>query len=278
MRLALASLLVPLFGLAQEFEVASVKLAAPWEPGKSRMGYRGGPGTGDPTRLVIDNYPMMLLVMRAYDVNPFQISGEVRGAERFNISAKIPEGTTPAQFRTMLQNLLAGRFKMKLHRETRDLPIYELVVAKGGPKFKEHEGEPPVEDLNGGPPARDKSGRPPPNSWSMEIPPGGMARGQHNAVAESMEEFAKQLSRQFARSVVDATGLKGRYDFLLSWSQDVPGINPGPPPNAASTPDPDSGPSLIFAIQQQLGLRLESKKGPVEILVIESFEKLPTEN
>jgi len=265
-----AGLLLPLCSFAQEFEVASVKLAAPWETGKSRMAFRGGPGTADPTHLVIDTYPMTLLLMRAYDVNPFQIAGEVRGTERFNITARIPEGTTQAQFRMMLRNLLRDRFKMKLRRETRELPVYELVVAKGGPKFKEHEGETPVEDLN------DHS-KPPANAWAMEIRLGGMAHGSHRAIAETMPDFTKQLSRQLGRQVIDGTGLKGRYDFVLAWSEESAGANPTSP-SVASTPDPDAGPGLIPAILQQLGLRLESKKGPVEILVIEGFEKLPTEN
>ncbi len=267
-----------------EFEVASVKPAPPFENGRMRMGFRGGPGTPDPTRLTIDNYPMLLLIMRAYDVSPFQVTGSVQASERFTITAKVPEGATKEQFRQMLQNLLADRFKLKLHREIKELPIYELVVAKNGPKFKEHDGEPPKEDLNA--PAgmrRDKDGRPtpPPNSWTMEISQSGTARGRHNAVAEAIEDFVKGLSRSFGRLVVDATGLKGRYDFLLEWTPELTGAESAVAAArepVASAPDPDIRPTLMGAIQQQLGLKLESKKGPVEILVIESFNKVPTEN
>jgi uncharacterized protein (TIGR03435 family) len=113
----------------------------------------------------------------------------------------------------------------------------------------------------------------------MEVSQNGSARGRHNAVNEAMGDFVKDLSRQFGRLVVDATGLTGRYDFLLAWSPDVPALdNAAAGPPVASTPDPESGPTLMSAIQQQLGLRLESKKGPVEILNVESFEKSPTEN
>jgi uncharacterized protein (TIGR03435 family) len=279
-RFALAALL-PLCAIGQEFEVASVKLAPPFNPATMRMVYRGGPGTADPTRIVIENIPMMLLLVRAYDVNPFQISGDLRAPERYNITAKIPEGATPEQFRTMLQHLIADRFKMKLRRESREMPIYEMVVARGGPKLKEHEGEASVNDLNAAPgPWRDKNGRPipPPNAWSMEVRQGSSTgHGMHNAVAETMQDFAKQLSRQLGRQVVNSTGLNGRYDFLLAWSEDASAASPGPP-SAASTPDPDAAPALIPAIQQQLGLRLEPKRGPVEFLVIESFAKVPTEN
>jgi uncharacterized protein (TIGR03435 family) len=278
-----------------EFEVASVKVASPPENGRTRMGFRGGPGTGDPTRLTIENYSIFQLIMRAYDLSPFQMSGVDRGgSERFNVTAKVPAGATKEQFLLMLQNLLVDRFQLKLHHETKELPIYELVVGKGGPKFKEHEGDPPKEDLDlpaaGRGIPRDKNGNlaPPPNSWIMLLPQGGGAQGRFNAVNEPMGDFAKDLSRQFGRLVVDSTGLKGRYDFLLTYSPDVPGMGGGgeaiskqggSPGSAApaSAPDPDYGPNLIGAIQQ-LGLQLESKKGPVDMLVVDHCEKVPTEN
>jgi uncharacterized protein (TIGR03435 family) len=278
-----------------EFEVASVKVAPPPESGRMRMGFRGGPGTGDPTRLTIENYNMFLLIMRAYDLSPFQISGLDRsGSERFNVTAKVPEGATKEQFQLMLQNLLVDRFQLKVHHETKELPIYELVVGKNGPKFKEHEGEAPKEELDlpaGRGIPRDKNGNlaPPPNSWIMLLRQGAGAQGRFNAVNEPMADFAKDLSRQFGRLVVDSTGLKGRYDFLLTYTPDVPpGIGgggeairkqEGSPSSAApaSAPETDSGPNLIGAIQQ-LGLKLESKKGPVDMLVIDHYEKVPTEN
>src|ERR1035438_9790555 len=111
-------------GQKLEFEVASVKPAP--QAGSARMSFRGGPGTGDPTRLAIDNYSFFSLIMRAYDLSPFQISGVERNGEPFNITAKIPEGATKEQFRVMLQNLLADRFQLKVHRETKELPIYEI--------------------------------------------------------------------------------------------------------------------------------------------------------
>src|SRR5258708_40064630 len=101
-----------------------------------------------------------------------------------------------------------------------------MVVGKNGPKFKEHEGEPPPDVNPSGPPAKDKNGNPipPPNSWMMMIR-NGTAEGRYNAVNVAMEDFVKDLSRQLSRLVVDATGLKGKYDFLLTWTADMPGMD-----------------------------------------------------
>jgi uncharacterized protein (TIGR03435 family) len=276
-----------------EFDVASVKLA---QPGQGRMGFRGGPGTGDPTRLVIDNHPLHTLIMRAYDLSPFQISGLNYDGDRYDITAKVPEGTTKEQFRAMLQNLLADRLQLKVRREIKELPIYEMTVAKTGVKFKEHQGDLPKEqlDLPSSPVLpRDKNGVPmaPPNTLLTLVPQGGGAQGRFNAVNEPMADFVKVLSRQFGRSVVDSTGLKGKYDFLLVYSMELaanmaasmaarvgaPGAAPSPAAPTASAPEPDLGPNLIGALQE-LGFKLDSKKGPVELLVVDHFEKVPTEN
>jgi uncharacterized protein (TIGR03435 family) len=275
-----------------EFEVASIKVAPPPEGRGMRVGMRGGPGTGDPTRVVMENYNVFGLVTEAYDLKNFQITGiDMMDAHRFNITAKVPEGATKSDLQVMFQNLLAERFQLKFHRETKELPIYELVVGKNGPKFKESATEQPKDDvtaplpgLPAGPPKLDQSGYPviPPGMMIMTIV-NGSPRARLNAAGETMQQFTGMLSNQFNKIVVDATGLKGKYDFLLSW---MPESRTGaPPPSAASgpgapaAPAPDeSGPSLLEAVQDQLGLKLESKKGPVEILVIDHFEKTPTEN
>ncbi len=280
----------------KEFEVASIKPAPPPDGKGMRVWIRGGPGTGDPTRLVIENFNVFGLVTRAYDVKGFQISG-LDGADsaRFNITAKVPEGATKEDLLVMLQNLLTERFKLKLHHETKEMPIYELVVGKNGPKFKESAGGPPKDDVTAplpglpGPLKPDKDGYPmaPPGMMAV-FSMNGSPRARFNASSESMQEFATTVSNQVGRPVVDATGLKGKYDFILSWSPEGMRIGPAPAPSsiggaagdagpAASAPEP-SGPTLMTAIQEQLGLKLESKKGPVDILVIEHCEKVPTEN
>lgn len=261
-----------------EFEVASIKPAPPLDGRGFSAGLRGGPGTGDPTRIVIQNFNVFLLVTRAYDLKFFQVDGaDINDAERFNITAKVPEGATKADLRLMLQNLLADRFKLKFHRETREMPIFELVVGKNGPKFKES-GRPapdysdpatqaprPKNDVD-----RDGYPLPPPGAIGFQTV-NGTPRARLNAVGESMQDFIQMLSSSLGRPVVDGTGLKGKYDFLLSW---VPEPANAPIPAASD----DSGPTMMSAVQEQLGLKLESKKAPVELLVIDRYEKVPTEN
>jgi uncharacterized protein (TIGR03435 family) len=157
----------------------------------------------------------------------------------------------------MLVALIEDRFQLKIHRETKEMPVYALVVAKNGTKLKANAGEP-------GPRLR-------------------MGRGQLNGTKVPLKMLVQQLAQQLGRPVVDKTGLTGDYDFTLTWTPQPgeggamfagpggPGGPEGPPPS-----DPD-GPSIFAAIQEQLGLKLESDKGPVEILVLDQVEK-PTEN
>ena len=281
MNRATAGIVLSLFACAatsQTFEVASIKPAPPSDGQGIGIGMRGGPGTGDPTRIVIQNFNVFLLVTRAYDVRIYQVAGaDITDPARFNITAKVPEGASKADLRLMLQNLLADRFKLKFHRETRDLPVYDLTVAKNGPKFKESGG--PAPDY--GDPATqvprpkndvDRDGYPlPPPGVIAFLTVNGTPRARYNAVAESMKDFAAMLASSLGRLVLDKTGLAGKFDFLLSWTPEPPN---GPIPAASD----DSGPTIMSAVQQQLGLKLESKKAPVEILVIDHYEKNPTEN
>src|SRR5947207_312669 len=121
------------FGQASpSFEVASVKPAeAPSTPGMLRVGMRGGPGTPDPGQITYSNVSLKNVIMNAYNVKGYQITGpKWLDSERFDIVAKVPKGATKEEFRLMLQNLLAERFKLSLHHESKELPIYGLVVGK----------------------------------------------------------------------------------------------------------------------------------------------------
>jgi uncharacterized protein (TIGR03435 family) len=267
-----------------QFEVASVKAAQLSDNVGFPVGMRGGPGTGDPTRLVIENFNLHLLVTEAYHLKGFQVFGlRMQDRQRFYITAKVPEGATKEDLQLMLQNLLAERFKMKVHHETKDLPIYELTIGKDGPRFKESAGEPPKNDLATPAPGAaelDKDGDPiaPPGTMRFSLV-NGVARFRLNVAGESMEKLVTTLSNQLNQPVVDATGLKGQYDFVLFWSrQNLSPASPAPSPDGVAVSPEASGPTLIGAVQQQLGLKLESKKGPVEILVIDHYEKVPTEN
>ena len=130
----------PVFGQAAgklEFEVASVKPAAPQTGGRVFVGRQGGPGTPDPGRVTYTNVALKNLITMAYDVKPYQVTGpDWLETERFDIQAKLPQGATKEQANMMMQNLLAERFKLSFHKVTKEFPLYELVVGKNGPKLK----------------------------------------------------------------------------------------------------------------------------------------------
>lgn len=292
------------------FEVASIKPSAPPEGGRMVMGARGGPGSADPIRFTASNFSLSSLISMAYDLKSYQLSAPSwLNGERFDIVAKVPPGATREQFRLMLQNLLAERFKLVIHRETKELPMFDLVVGKGGPKFKESAdqtdsapaGAPPPPP--GGGPMQMKMGKDGlpemPAGRTMMMMMGGRAR--MTAYKETMQWLATRLSTSAGRPVMDATGLTKKYDFTLDFAPEGGGMGPGgmaPPaggggggamvimaqvpgpggPSGHTASDAESVPTLATALQEQLGLKLESKKGPVEMIVVDKIEKVPTEN
>jgi uncharacterized protein (TIGR03435 family) len=287
---------------APTFEVAVIRPAEPPGPNRRIMfGISGGPGSKDPTRVTAESVSMSELLARAYDVKGYQISGPGwMETERFSVSAKVPEGATKEQYLLMLQNLLAERFKMAAHREQKEMAVLELQVTKGGHKLKESTDAPP--------PTAPDAPLPLPGPRRMQldsegypVPPPGRnvmmfinGRGRYQAVQQPIGNLVSMISNQLGKPVIDATGLNGKYDFTLSFAMNIgmapAGMLVGPPPppspgggggggpELAGGPDGDSGPSLQGALQQQLGLKLESKKGMVDIVVIEHLEKVPTEN
>jgi uncharacterized protein (TIGR03435 family) len=275
------------------FEVASVKPAPPPDPRGLFVNVEGGPGTKEPERYTVENLDFAGLVMYAYDIRRDQISGPdwIR-SERYNIMARVRPGATREQFRVMFQNLLAERFGLKAHWGSKEMPIYQMVIAKSGAKLKESEPEPPANaDLSAGPAAAAKPVKGP--AGFPALPAGGeplmmtTSSGKGTTVAlrarrETAEQIATTLSHQLGRTVRDTTGLKGRYDYTLYWA-----VGSGSRAAAAIPPDPSAGPApveeplgptLREAIEQQLGLKLEPARGPVEILVIDHVEQKPTEN
>jgi bla regulator protein blaR1 len=225
---------------------------------------------------------VQMLIRVAYGIEDNQISGAPGwvGSEKYEVEAKMDEVTADKVKKLgevereptrqhMLQTLLADRFKLTVHRETKELPIYSLVVAKGGSKLQE--AKPGDTYPNG---IKGLDGRPAPVGAHLMR----MGRGELTAQSLGMKEIAHLLTQQTGRTVVDNTGLKGNYDFTLHWTPDqsTPALN-GPGGGPDSTTSSESGPSLFTAIQEQLGLKLESQKGPVEILVIDHVEK-PSEN
>ncbi len=216
------------------------------------------------------NVTLKTLLTSAYGVKYDRISGGPgwTDSDHFDIEAKVvaADGATPhpltrEQSNLMLRSLLADRFKLVVHNETKELPIYELVIAKGGSKLQE--AKPGDSNPNGtkGPDAVARAGM-----IVMNMRP-----GQLKDPAMQLAALISWLSGQLGRPVVDKTGLTGKYDINLHWTPD-----PGPGSDDATSTD-SSGPSIFTAVQEQLGLKLVSTKGPVVTLVIDHVEP-PTAN
>jgi uncharacterized protein (TIGR03435 family) len=213
------------------------------------------------------------LITLAYRVRDFQITGGPGwlGTDGWDIEARVEEGSfslpttppdpnTPDPMSIRLQSLLEDRFKLKFHRDTKELPIYELSIAKGGPKIKLSDDQ--IFSIPG------QAGTPPPQPGT--VPRGGIRRspGSLTAAAVPISTLAWTLAQLLGRPVVDKTGLQGLYDCKLQWAPDSP---------PAASPNDPGGPSIFTAVQEELGLKLDSAKGPVDIIVIDSVQK-PSEN
>lgn len=226
----------------QCFEVASLKL----HPGDITF-------SSDPSirgrRVSATASTLLDLITYAYGMRYDQVTSAPAWAasDHYDLDAKAADGEgilTTSQSRLMVQALLADRFQLKVRRETREAPVYALVIGKNGPKLK---ATPP--DATGG--------------WSVR----GTAKGLHmEATKGTMEQLARQLSHTAGRPVVDKTGLAGYYVYTLDWF----------PANLIAPADLDA-PSMFDALQEQLGLKLESTRGPVERLVIDQAGK-PSQN
>jgi uncharacterized protein (TIGR03435 family) len=232
------------------------------------------------------------LIQAAYDVKAYQVSGPgwIESA-RFDIEAKVPAGATKEQSRLMMRSLLADRFKLVLHHSEKEASIYALLVAKNGPKLRES-AKAPADDPNAppppdGPPGKRMQGAPR-GGTSMRITAGRMSIVSN---ATTISNFLGALASQLDRPVVDMTGLTGTYDITLVFAPDSAGMRAkmaamgvAPPPGADggaagnSSPDADAPASIFSALPDQLGLRLEARKGPLDMLVVDSIQKTPTEN
>jgi uncharacterized protein (TIGR03435 family) len=265
---------------APTFEVASVKPATALGPMGMRADRKGGPGTTDPGIFTCQNCPISWVLSEAYDLQPFEYAGpNWPQSVRFDFAAKVPAGTTKEAFRAMLQNLLADRFKLVVHREKKEMTVCELTVAKNGPKFQESRPKDvPKEDDPAVRLQRDKDGFPIlKGGTTMAVVPGHARIRSDN---QTMACFVRMLIGQLQSPVTDATGLTAKYDFVLSWSFEdnnsaAASADGGAPVAAALDP---YRPALINALQSQLGLKLEQKKGQAAVLVVDHMEKAPTGN
>jgi uncharacterized protein (TIGR03435 family) len=297
-------LLVAGTAFGQTFDVASVKSAGPPDPAKIMSGQMGMKIDG--ARVDIGFLSLSDLIGIAYRVKAYQITGpDWMSGQRFDIRATLPAGASQDQVPEMMQALLADRFKLTVHRASKENPIYALVVAKSGPKLKESPPDDPTA------PATEVAG--PSTDTSLRIsgdPQKGMtvsnglgsgtvkmtmANGAMHMESQkmSMAQFAEALTRFMDHPVMDMTGIKGNYQMALDLSMEdmmnaarsagmqVPppgggmgGMGGRGPAEGASEP----GGSSLFISVQQLGLKLEARKAPVDLIVIDHLEKIPTEN
>jgi bla regulator protein BlaR1 len=228
-----------------QFEVASVK-RHPTED--SSGGIAPHPGRFDAIGV-----PLKLLIQIAYGLKDHQVLGGPGwiDSERYDVFAKAADGTNPSrkEMQPMLQALLAERFGLKTHRETRELPAFGLLVAKGGPKLAQHHPKPPG-----------IAGDEHPFSDKGSGPMVSEGHGVLMAQQTNMQGLAYALGVQSGREVIDRTGLGGDFDFTLKWNPEMAEQDP-------------AAVSLFTAIQEQLGLKLESTKAPVDVLVIDGVKR-----
>lgn len=306
------AILVSLSGilLAQDanlqFEVASVRVSSPVPAGTRVIPdvVRGGPGTTDPEHITYERVPFMKLLMYAYGVERDQLNGpdwattDARAvALSYDISAKLPPGTTKQQAAIMLQNLLKERFQLALHHETVQASGFALVVAKGGPKLKESAGPIAASERNAT--ERGTVNLKTQQDGFPELFPGRNMGGafQNGTVRMrvrdySMSDLVQQTSFALNVRMVDKTALTGKYDFTFEFTppQDafIVGIGmtlplaPGqssPLNKEGMNPGREESVSIISsAMEKQLGLKLEPAKIPIDTLVIDRVEKTPVEN
>ena len=217
---------------------------APAEPTFEAVSVKPSRGGGRRGRvqfgLVANNVTIKQLVQQAYEVQGHQIFGpEWIGTERYDLTARPKGAVSSAQLRLLLQRLLAERFKLSAHRATKELPVYWLMVADDGPKLRDPSEEQAF------------------NAAAKENPP---FKAGYDAIFKpgDVPAFAERLSRMIGRPVVDKTGIDGQFWFQLEWVPDQPG---------------SAGPSLLAAMEEQLGLKLTEKSAPTKVLVIDAVER-----
>jgi uncharacterized protein (TIGR03435 family) len=243
-RLVPLALALPLFAQtpAAHFDVASIRPSQPAAHGTDSADLPG--------RYTATNRSLLDLIREAWNVRDYQISGpDWLTTERFDVVANFPAGATERQLEAMKQTLLLDRFGLKLHTETRNLPVYGLVIAKSGVRFQ---------------PAK-------PDAPSRNLMNGGRGSYDMRATRKTMADLAEALSRFADRPVRDMTGLTGTYDFTLQWMREEA-------QSAATEVGLKLLPTMSVAMEEQLGLRLEPRSAPIEMLVIDRAQKTPTGN
>jgi uncharacterized protein (TIGR03435 family) len=210
----------------------------------------------EPAGIDFENVTLQLCIQRAYGVKPYQVTGPAWiGTERYTILAKSGGPAKEQQLMLMLRTLLADRFKLAFHREMKDMPVYALVVAKNGPKLKESKGGDGITDMSGG-------------------PAGVSVMEGHDSPIGTLTGVLRQ---KLDRPVLDETGLKGLYDYKLMFRSESG--RAGPNAGADDAPsDPGGAPSIFTALQEQLGLKLDARRAPIDVIAVDRAEKEPAGN
>jgi uncharacterized protein (TIGR03435 family) len=291
------------------FEVASVKPSEPITPAMVASGKLHAGMKIDGKRVDIGNFGLMQLICKAYDVKAYQVSGPSwlktvgLSGQRFDIVANLPEGATKEQVPQMLQALLAERFKLVIHRESKDQAVYAMVIGKGGLKIEE--SQPPAASPDGAVPNPAVTGS---SSVSVSQTKGGAVVSDGSGKQQKMTpspdgksmrfeiwgatlaELAEGLSPMVDHPIVDMTGLTGKYHVTLDISMQelmniaraagaaVPAAEGGGDASKPAELASDPGGSSLFATIQTLGLKLEPRKSPMSFIVVDTVEKMPTEN
>jgi uncharacterized protein (TIGR03435 family) len=272
------------------FEVASIKPAQPLDPDRIMAGQQHITANVDAARIEFMDVSIAELIRAAYRIRLYQISGpDWIVTTRFDVMAKLPEGATTEQVPEMLQALLAERFHLTYHNGSREMPVYALLVDKDGPKLKESDPDQanaaekqPDPGGRGGRGVNPMTTSGPNGSSRMSAGPNGLRVELTNMTIPTMIDW---LARFTDRPVVDQTGLTGRYDLGLDVSRDemlnaarAAGMSvdaaPGRIPESASDPNAVS----IFSSLHKVGLRLEQRRLPLTLLMVDHIEKTPTEN
>jgi uncharacterized protein (TIGR03435 family) len=268
-----------------EFEVASVRSAEPQNV-QVNVGVHI-----DGAQVKVNYLSLRDLLRIAYKVKDHQISApEWMAGQRFDIAGKLPEGATGEQIPDMIKSLLEDRFQMKLHRDSRDFPVYALIVVKGGAKLKESALEALPEGTDASKANVNVQAAGGPQGVSMSFGRGAFIRFGDNKLEGAkitMAQFADMMARFMDKPVVDMTELTSTYDFSLQFTPEdyramlirsaiAAGVSL--PPQALMALNYEGAGDSIHASMQALGLKMESRKAPLEVLVVDSVRKTPTDN
>jgi uncharacterized protein (TIGR03435 family) len=240
--LVMVALAGSLLAQTAEFDAASIK--------PSKAGGGRGSLNSDPGRITYTNVSLRDCLMAAYDAKDYQISGpDWMRTDRFDIIATAAGSVSEDAMKLMLQKLLAARFQMTVRREKRELPVYAMVIAKGGTKLHETET---------------------PGKSNMRMTAGGVAFTSVT-VQELIDDMSRLRTAEMDRPVIDDTGLKGRYDFTVTLFASQEEM-------MAAMSKGDFGSSIFTLIQEQLGLKLEPRKLPLDMVIVDKAERTPTGN